>query len=165
MRSAYSSFKDSAGIWVEDRFIPLIEATLNIAFSIIFLKLFGLIGVFLGTFASGLVLWLYSYPRFVYKRLFGRGYRSYAIETLGYFALFVLCEVPLYFATNAITFNVPTVQLLSNAILCLAIPNVIIMLVFHKSDLLSGTANIFKKFIISNLKKRNKTKKLVSNSD
>ncbi|MCI6266633.1 MAG: hypothetical protein MR598_07315, partial [Erysipelotrichaceae bacterium] len=44
MRNTYMAFKDSAGIWREDKFVPLIESLLNIVFSIICLKIFGLAG-------------------------------------------------------------------------------------------------------------------------
>ncbi|MTP16925.1 oligosaccharide flippase family protein, partial [Turicibacter sanguinis] len=83
-RCTYSTFKDSAGIWQEDKYVPLIESFFNILFSIVCLKYFGLSGVFMGTIISGLVLWCYSYPRFVYKKLFNRHYLAYFVETLGY---------------------------------------------------------------------------------
>ena len=71
-RSTYGAFKETAGIFYEDRFVPIIESILNIVLSIIFVKKFGLMGVFMGTIASGLVLWCYSYPKYVYNKLFGR---------------------------------------------------------------------------------------------
>ena len=71
-RSTYGAFKEAAGIFYEDRFVPIIESLLNIVLSIIFVKKFGLMGVFMGTIASGLVLWCYSYPKYVYNKLFGR---------------------------------------------------------------------------------------------
>ncbi|MDO4963796.1 MAG: polysaccharide transporter [bacterium] len=40
MRGTYNTFKDAAGIWEEDKFIPILESTLNIVFSIVFLKFF-----------------------------------------------------------------------------------------------------------------------------
>lgn len=63
-RSTYGAFKEAAGIFYEDRFVPIIESLLNIVLSIIFVKKFGLMGVFMGTVASGLVLWCYSYPKY-----------------------------------------------------------------------------------------------------
>lgn len=67
MRSTYQAFKEAAGIFYEDRFVPLFESITNIVVSIILVKLIGLPGVFIGTIISGLVLWLYSYPKYVYK--------------------------------------------------------------------------------------------------
>ena len=86
-RSAFGVFKDAAGIYHEDRFVPIAESILNISASIILVKLIGLPGVFLGTFISGLALYCFSYPKFVYKNLFKRKYSSYAFETIGFAAL------------------------------------------------------------------------------
>ena len=69
-RYSISSFKEAAGIFYEDRFVPLVEAGTNLVMSLIFMHFFGLAGVFIGTVCSNLVLHLYSYPKFVYKTLF-----------------------------------------------------------------------------------------------
>jgi len=82
MRESFSVFKEAAGIFYEDRFVPLIESLINIVVSVILVQVMGLSGVFVGTFLSSLVLWFYSYPRFVYRRLFRRSYWQYAIEIL-----------------------------------------------------------------------------------
>ena len=56
MRSTYQTFKEAAGIYYEDRFVPLLESLINIIVSIIGVKLIGLAGVFIGTIISGFVL-------------------------------------------------------------------------------------------------------------
>lgn len=134
MRNCYGTFKDSAGIWYEDRFVPLIESVLNIVFSIILLKIFGLAGVFMGTIISGLSLWCYSYPKFVYKNLFNRSYKDYAKETIGYLALFVLIATFTFYISRLIVFNNVWLQFVSNTIISLIIPNIILFIIFSKTD-------------------------------
>lgn len=148
-RNAYSTFKDSAGIWREDKFVPLVESGLNIIFSIIFLKIFGLVGVFMGTVVSGLVLWCYSYPKFVYKKLFNRTYKEYAKETLGYISLFVVIAAITYGISIMIVVNNTLIQLLINSILCIIIPNAIMFLIFRKSE----NFEYFKELIFKGLSK------------
>lgn len=148
-RNAYSTFKDSAGIWREDKFVPLVESGLNIVFSIIFLKIFGLVGVFMGTVVSGLVLWCYSYPKFVYKKLFNRSYREYAKETLGYISLFVIIAAITYGISKLIIVNNTFIQLLVNSILCIIIPNAIMFLIFRKTE----NFEYFKELIFNALSK------------
>lgn len=80
MREVYKAYKEAAGILYEDRFIPLIESAVNIIASILFLQKFGLAGIFMGTVACELVLYLYTYPVFIYKGLLGGSYRSYLKE-------------------------------------------------------------------------------------
>ena len=78
---------------------------LNIVFSIILCKSFGLAGVFMGTVISGLALWCYSYPKYVYKKLFDRSYIDYAKETIGYIVLFVLIASGTYYLSTIIDFS------------------------------------------------------------
>lgn len=142
-RISYSTFKDSAGIWREDKFVPLIESLLNIIFSIICLKLFGLAGVLMGTIISGLALWCYSYPKFVYKKLFNRSYKDYIIETINYIIIFILTAIPTYFISKAIIVNNIFLKLIINVIICLIIPNVILIIIFRKNK----NYNYFKELI------------------
>ena len=155
MRFTYSTFKESAGIYVEDKFVPIIESVLNIMFSIIFLKIFGLAGVFIGTIASGLVLWCYSYPRFVYKKLFNRKYLDYAKETIGYIMLFIIIMFITFMFSrmvNIINNNIaPIWSVCLNAIICLLISNLIIILIFNKTEEYQ-----YFKFMLKNIFKRSK---------
>ena len=77
MRSATAIFKEAAGICYEDRFVPIIEALVNAIASIIFLKIAGIAGVFIGTILSLMVIHLYSYPKFVFKKLFSKELKEY----------------------------------------------------------------------------------------
>lgn len=144
-RNVYNTFKDSAGIWREDKYVPLVESLINIVFSIVLLKIFGLAGVFMGTIISGLVLWCYSYPKFVYKKLFNRNYREYAKETIGYIVLFVVISIITYLISLLFTANSFILQVIINAIICIIIPNAILILIFRKTDEFNYYINLIKK--------------------
>lgn len=134
MRSSYNTFKDAAGIYYEDRFVPLIESVLNIIFSITFVKIFGLSGVILGTILSDLVLWCYSFPKFVYKKLFGESYLKYAKETICYIIIFIITSIITYFISNLFVMDLDILQLIVNGIIAIVIPNIIIVVIFIKTD-------------------------------
>lgn len=134
MRNTYNTFKDSAGIWVEDKYVPLIEAFSNIFFSIILLKFIGVAGVFLGTIMSSLVLWCYSYPKYVYKKLFNRSYKRYMFETAMYSFLFIIIISIVYVLSNLFVFNSVIFNFIVNLIISVIIPNLILYIVFRKSD-------------------------------
>lgn len=87
MRASVNTFKEAAGIFHEDRRIPLIEAAVNLAASIVLAKLLGTAGVFLGTIISTAAVYLYSYPKYVCKPLFGMTYGSYVGMTLKHLAV------------------------------------------------------------------------------
>lgn len=134
MRYSYLSFKEAAGIYYEDRFVPIIESLLNIILSIIFVKIFGLAGVFLGTVISSLTIWCYSNPKYIYKNLFNRTYLSYAKETLGYILLFIITCIITYLFSSIFNFNNIYITLIINILICLTIPNIILFITFHKTD-------------------------------
>lgn len=133
-RYAFSTFKEAAGIYHEDRFVPLIESALNIIASIILLQFFGVAGVIMGTTVSGLALWCYSYPKFVYKKLFKRSYWQYARETLGYICIFLLSASVSYLITSAIRLDSNIVQLIVNGGISVLISGVIIIITLHKTS-------------------------------
>lgn len=133
-RSTYTTFQDSAGIWIENRFVPIVESIFNIVFSILCLKIFGLSGVFMGTIISGLTLWCYSYPRFVYKKLFNRSYFDYTKETVGYIFLFFLIAIISYAISSFVVVDNLLVQVIINIIICVVVPNSILLILFRKTD-------------------------------
>ena len=134
MRSCNDTFMVAAGICVENRFVPILESILNIIFSYIFVKIFGLAGVFMGTIISGLALWCYSYPKFVYKKLFNRSYLDYAKETLGYILLFILLAGGTYYLSTFFVFNNVWIQLFVNALIAVIVPNVILVILFWRTE-------------------------------
>ena len=144
-RSTYGAFKEAAGIFYEDRFVPIIESLLNIVLSIIFVKKFGLMGVFMGTIASGLVLWCYSYPKYVYNKLFGRKISDYIKETIYYFIIFILIAGFTYSLAILISFDNVYLQFISNVLIALIVPNVIMLLLFSKDENFKYFINMIKR--------------------
>lgn len=143
-RSTYGAFKEAAGIFYEDRFVPIIESLLNIVLSIIFVKKFGLMGVFMGTIGSGLVLWCYSYPKYVYNKLFGRKIADYMKETIYYFIIFILIAGFTYSLAILISFDNVYLQFISNVLIALIVPNVIMLLLFSKDESFKYFINMLK---------------------
>lgn len=70
MKRTCGIFKNAAGIFYEDRYVPLMESLLNLFFSILLVNYFGLVGVCLGTIISSIVHWFYDFPKYVYGKIF-----------------------------------------------------------------------------------------------
>lgn len=87
MRASVNTFKEAAGIFHEDRRIPVIEAIVNLTVSIVLAKLLGIAGVFLGTIISTFVVYFYSYPKYVCKPLFDMTYWRYVGMTVKHLAV------------------------------------------------------------------------------
>ena len=144
MRSSYISFKDGAGIWIEDRFIPVLQSVINLASSIIFLKIFGLVGVFMGTILSSFVLWFYSYPKYVYKNLLDRSYKEYVFKFISKILVFVFIEVGVVFITKYIVVNNLILELAIKLIISLVVSLLVLIILYRKSDEYKYYKNLIK---------------------
>lgn len=152
-RYTNNSFKEAAGIYYEDRFVPIIESVVNIVMSIVLLHHFGLAGVFMGTICSNLVLHLYSYPKFVYTRLFKKNYSDYYHNFFKNFIIVTLIGGITFCISRIIVFNNLFLNLFWNIFVCLLIPNVLFFAYYRKSSELSYYANL-----LSNILKKIKFK-------
>lgn len=89
VRLGVSSVKTAGGVVYEDRFVPIVEAILNLILSIVLGIAWGAIGVFLGTILSTLLLHLYSYPKYVFKLILRTSPTLYLKLFIRYAAVFV----------------------------------------------------------------------------
>lgn len=153
MRKTSNTFKEAAGIFYEDRFVPIIESIINIVFSVILVKALGLIGVFIGTTISSLVLFLYSYPVLVYKRLFKRAYSNFILEHFKYMMISILGVVISMFICNLIIINSLLIKISIYIVISFIVPNLLYYIIFRKTKEFMYYKNIlgdFKKRKIKN---------------
>ncbi|MBL8030757.1 MAG: polysaccharide transporter [Candidatus Doudnabacteria bacterium] len=132
-RAAINSYKEAAGIFYEDRFVPLIESVVNIGMSILLLHFFGLAGVFLGTLCSSLALHLYSYPHFVYTRLFKKTYGDYFRELARYTSVAFLVGVATFWLSRIVTIHDAWLQFGARFAIAIVVPNVLLWLIYRNS--------------------------------
>lgn len=152
MRYNISIFKEAAGIFHEDRYVPIIESIVNIIASIILLKIFGLMGVFLGTIISNLILHFYSYPKYVFKKLFDDNYKTYFKSIFTYFALFVFIACFTFAVCSLIKVENPFIQMVINIIISLIIPNLINYVLLRRKEEFSYLKELLNKIIKRKLK-------------
>lgn len=154
-KTTFVLFKNAGGIWKQDKFIPLIEAGINIIASIIFLKIFGLIGVFIGTIISGFVLWLYSYPKFVYKLIFDKGYIEYFVDFVKKILTFLGIFSLLIYIDNLIIIPNILKEMILKMLIVLIISNIYMIVIYFRSENLTYYKNLIKKFYQASLEKIN----------
>ena len=86
MRSTSLTFKTKAGIFVKDRFTPLLQGIINLILSYVFVQYWGLPGVLFATSISILSIGFWQFPRLCYKFIFHKSlwnyFRKYIIYTL-----------------------------------------------------------------------------------
>lgn len=92
-RTTINTVKSAAGIWAEDRYLPLIQAVVNLALSITLVQFIGVVGVFLGTLVQGLLATTVR-PIIVYPRVFRTPAREYFIDGLKFAAVLTIAAAP-----------------------------------------------------------------------
>lgn len=134
MRRNMQLFADAAGICYENRYVPIAEAVVNIVASIILVKLIGLPGVFIGTILSSLVLHCYSYPKYIYSRLLKQKKSIYILNNLKYLVIMLLLLIITTLIVQAINLENIMLQIIVNLLICILVPNIILFIIYRKSD-------------------------------
>ena len=131
-KAASNTFKEAAGIFYQDRFVPILESIVNIVCSLIFMHFFGLSGVFMGTICSSFVLVFYSYPKYVYKGIFKDKIVNYFKLYFKYFLLSSITFIISIYISSFISMNNNWLNLFVKAVICLFVPNIIYLLLTMK---------------------------------
>ncbi len=144
---AFHNFKEAAGVFYEDRLVPLLEAAINIIASVVLIHALGLAGAFLGTALSSLVLHMYSYPKFVYKGILGRSYSEYAKMLTSSFAIAFFTVGTAYWVSTFFHFDSKWLQLLANAICSVMIPILVFLIFYRKSEEFKYYGRLLKRIV------------------
>lgn len=157
MRRTYTTFKEAAGVFYQDRYVPLIESTVNIVVSIFLANYFGLMGVFIGTIASNMVLFLFSFPKYVYQKVLHGKVKDYIKDNLQYLILFLISFMFTYVCSRAITVNSKYMQIILYSLICLFVPNLVFLIAKYKSEEFKYFSNLLLN-MTSKFKKKAKLK-------
>lgn len=141
-----TSFINANGLFVKDKFRPVVEAGLNLVLSIILVNKVGLVGVILGTVLSTLLTVWWREPVILYKYVFERNVKEYFIYYMKWMILGIMTSAFFYFLCLKIP--VSLIGIVIRLFICLAGINVIYILIFRKTDnYLFYKKLIIKKFI------------------
>lgn len=144
MRSSINTFKSKAGIFSEDKYIPLIEATINLVASIFLVKYFGLSGVFMGTTISSIIIPVWTQSKLVYNRVFNKSVIEYFKSYVFYICLTIFTGyITTVICNKTIIWNGFS-ALIAKGLICVIIINSIYLAIFFKSDELKYLFNIAK---------------------
>ncbi|MDU0203785.1 hypothetical protein RQP52_22135 [Paenibacillus sp. PFR10] len=133
MRNSITTVKTTAGIFHEDRYVPLFQAAVNLVFSIILVQSIGIAGVFIGTLISAMMVPFWTTPYFVYKKVFQKPLIGYFLGYFYYAGVGVVTCLITYYASHFFVANT-IITLVMKGLTCLILPNLIYILLFHKSD-------------------------------
>lgn len=145
MRVPIFTIKSAAGLYDQDKFVPLVQSIVNLFVSIILIKRIGLIGVFIGTLISGLIPSLYR-PYLVYKEVFKRSSLEYYKQYIKNILLLVSISYGINILYSMILISSDIGSFAIKVLICTTIPNIIFIIIFHKKDEFKYILNILKKF-------------------
>lgn len=125
-------FKDTYGLFRFGQYMTIVTALLNIGFSILFGKLWGIFGILLATSVSRIITNVWYDPFMLFKHGFNSSVFKYYLQYLGYAILTVFTAGLTYFLGSFISVtNIGT--LLIKFLIVVIVPNLIYFLVFFKT--------------------------------
>ena len=125
--------KSAAGLYAEDKFVPIIQSAINLVVSVVLARKIGLLGVFLGTFISGILPSFYR-PYLIYKKVFIRKSIDYYKDYLKNLTVLVVVIFIIEAIGNMIAGVPMVVAFVIKMILCVFVTNFIFWFVYHKKQ-------------------------------
>ncbi len=147
MKNPIVTFKIKSGIFTEDKYASVIEGVINLIFSMIFIKYFGLAGVFLGTTISYLFLSFWNHPRLVYKKVFNKCPSEYFVKYIKFLLIAIITGYMTTIVCSALISGYTFISLILRGIICLVVINTIYILVFYNTNEFKFLLNVVKSII------------------
>lgn len=148
MRKPGMVFREATGLFYRDRWKAIVESILNLGISVVLAIKIGTLGVFLGTLISSMLTSVWVEPYILYKYGFKEQFRVYVIDYIKQILLTVILASSVYILSTFIQGN-PFFKFAIKLVLCAVIPNVVMFLIYRKTDEFA----YFKNKIIKNLKR------------
>lgn len=131
-RVVMMNFRTAAGVFEQDKFLPLIQGGVNLVISIVLVQRIGLIGVYIGTVVSGLIANV-SRPPIVYRVCFDRKSKEYFIDTAKYMLVMAVILVIVLPVSGMLLKEVTLVSFVLTGVMIVVVYNVIFLLAFCKT--------------------------------
>ena len=133
MRNPISTVKTTAGIFHEDRFVPLAQAAIGLILSIGLVRVLGIQGVFIGSLISSMAMPFWTTPYLVYKKVFRLSvadhYRKYAYYVVVGMSAFAVA----YFTSEFIHAN-SFLYLIARGLIVFTSINIFYIIMFHRKE-------------------------------
>lgn len=147
MRIPATTIKNAAGLYKQDRFTPIMQSVINLVFSIIFVKWFGLLGVILGTIISGIAIPCWQRPYIIYRYIFKRNVREYAFIYMKYLIVLLFSAIVTTILFRWISLEINIITFLLMGILCVLIHFSVIWIFYRKDSEMKYTLDLTKNII------------------
>ena len=153
LRNPGYTYRTTLGLFQKGRITPYVGAITNIVLSIVFCKLWGVVGIFIATSVAQLVSYSWIDPYLIHKYEFKTPVSKYFKKFIMYVIVFAVSTSSTLVISNFIHIN-RWLDLILNAIVVCIVPNVINIIVFRKTDEFSELSNKIAKPMINKIKKK-----------
>ena len=126
-------FRDSLGLFWNDRYLSIIEAGLNLIISIVLVKQFGTVGVFIGTMISMLITSAWIEPFLIYKNYLQRSFIPFFMNYLRYMIFTALIWIVIDYICNLISGGIIFI-FFTRLIICLIVPQIIMLVLYFRTN-------------------------------
>ena len=131
-RVVLSNYKTAAGVFEQDKFLPLVQGAVNLVLSIVLVQRIGLLGVYIGTIVSGLIANIIR-PVIIYRTCFDRKANGYFYDALRYIGVSLLALVICALAGNVVLSTVSLLRMIVMAVIVTVVYNGIFLLFFGRT--------------------------------
>ena len=148
LRSVVSTFKSKAGIFTNDKYVPIIESIINLGASIILVKYFGLAGILMGTTISTISIPLWTQSKLVYNKVFDKSVSEYFKKYIFYIILTLITGFITTYMCNILVSGTDFISLVVKGMICVIVVNLIYLLIFYKTYEFKYILNVFNPIIL-----------------
>jgi hypothetical protein len=134
MKQCVEMAKISAGIYTQDKFMPIIEFVINLTTSFLMTKYYGINGAIFGATISAILVPLISQPYFFYKLILKISPIEYYRKYFIYACISTICILITNTLIGLVHLNSFILQIAFNLSICLLIPMLLNLLIFRKTE-------------------------------
>ena len=127
--------------------MPIYESIINLVASLILVQYMGVAGVLLGTIISSLATCVWREPYVLYRTGFGKSLKNFLIIYIKYFIVFALIMALTYLSVHFINIG-GIVGFIIKCIVSAIIPNVLMLIIYRKTDEFNYLVDIVKRKIV-----------------
>ncbi len=132
-RIVLSNYKTAAGVFEQDKYLPLIQGVVNLVISIVLVNKMGLVGIYIGTIISGILANLIR-PFIIYRVCFDKSTVAYFGDSFKYIGTNIAALLLLLMIKNAVMTEVSIILFLAMAVIITIVFNGLFLLIFGRCE-------------------------------
>lgn len=141
-------YQEAAGLWYENRFVPLLAAVLNLILNILLVQVIGLAGILVSTIMSILLIYNTGYAYVLFKYYFKDISKmgTYFSRQFEYVLTFVIIGILTYFVCSKVILG-DYASIFVRGVICIFFPNLLAVFVFRRTENFKGIQDIMKRLV------------------